>query len=561
MSVISSLQNLFSFARINQTDNDNVDISQPPAAATQDRTDLLRARSQLLRIYEAIEILADQMNVQTRFKLDLPDARSNPALSLDLTSTAATLASVDEINASPHSFSPFGPTWGLGSSALITIGGEYDGSNGSGALSFEVTRDGTHGVNNLRLRVTDPLGGLLTQFNIQANDPLDQEYDLTNGLFLQLGAGDLIDNDTTSIQVFQNIGRAVDPDQPLGGIRNQNPNFQYFAAPNTLDPIIDGSFELNGETISVSTTDTLNTIIDKINQSDAGVTAVFNPLSERIEFVHDTFGSGTTIDIQNDTSNLIVATKLDTAVVQTGIDPENEISFDSVAAFSGIQSGNILINGTLVAIDPASDSLASAIDKINASAADVTAAFDTQTQQVTIEANSPESVLDIDSNGTGFFSALNIPDGRVDPEATGRGISRRRSYAIADAFEYLAAELNTLFNDASFVGSDNGVLATRSKITSAIEDFFSAGSDQSDNLFGVVFDRSSNALTRGSFASVERREFTQNLQIRGAEVKSLFAGSHSEPGLIGRLLDATGNALVDINHTLGFSGSFVDTFA
>ena len=561
MSVISSLQNLFSFARIKQSENYNVDISQPPAVATQDRTDLLRARSRLLRIYEAIEILADQMNVQTRFRLDLPDAQSIPALTLDLTSTAATLASVDEINASPHSFSPFGPTWGLGSGALITIGGEYDGSNGSGGLSFEAVRGGTHGTNNLRIRVTDPLGGLLTQFNIQANDPLNQQYDLTNGLFLTLGPGDLIDNDTTSIQVFQNIGSAFDPNQPLGGIRNENPNFQYYPAPNTLDPITDGSFQLNGETILVSTTDTLNTIVDRINQSDAGVTANYNPATERIELIHDTLGSGTTIDIQNDTSNFIAATKLDAAVVQSGIDPENEISFNGVAEFSGIQSGNILINGTSIAIDPSSDSLMSAIDKINASAADVTATFDTQTQKVTIEANNPESVLDIDSNGTGFFAALNIPDGRVDPEAVGRGISRRRSYAIADAFESVVAQLNDFFNDESFTGKDIGVLASRSKIVSAANGFFLGDSDTSENLFGVRFDRSTAGLSRGRFAGVDRREFTHELQIRGADVKNLFAGSDSEPGLIGRLLDATGNALADINRTLGFSGAFVDTYA
>jgi len=41
---------------------------------------------------------------------------------------------------------PFGPVRDDGSSALITIGGEYDGTHGIGPITFEVRRAETLGL-------------------------------------------------------------------------------------------------------------------------------------------------------------------------------------------------------------------------------------------------------------------------------------------------------------------------------------------------------------------------------------------------------------------------------
>ena len=42
--------------------------------------------------------------------------------------TAATLQSTAEINATPTSYSPFGPDWSGASTGLVTFDGVYDGS-------------------------------------------------------------------------------------------------------------------------------------------------------------------------------------------------------------------------------------------------------------------------------------------------------------------------------------------------------------------------------------------------------------------------------------------------
>jgi len=553
MSVIQGLQNLLG-ATSTQGPNQAVTGLKPYLSIdSSSNIDFRRARSRLLSLYQELLKLADLTNVDTRFKLDLPDARSSSGLGLDLTSQAAALNSTEEINASPMSFSPFGPDWGGLSTAELTIGGEYDGAHGSGALSFQVTRPGIHGVNNLQIRVNDPQGNRIRNINIRNNDPLDMQYDLLNGLYFTLGPGTLIDNDTTSVQVFDNVGAVVDPDKQLGGIRNDNPNLQ-FGTPS----IVDGLFLLNGETINVATTDTINDVINRINLSNAGVTATFNNVTEQIDLLQNTPGSAPTIDLQGDTSNLLQALKLSGAVVVPGIDPETEQTLDSVAQFSSVQNGNIVINGTQIAIDVAADSLDTVLASINASAADVTATFDAATQKVVIEANESASELVIDSNGTNFFAALNIVEGRVDPDAVSSGISKKRSYDIADAAAVAFDELSYLFRDASFLGREANTGSFRGVLETALRTTY--GSEMTGDIFGLTFNGSADARRRGDFASIDRRAFTQSLQLRGDAVKSLLASRDGETGLIPDLLRATRQALTNVNQVLGITGTFIDTF-
>ena len=106
MSVIQGIQNLVGLTRTSQSGAPG----QPQYAtiAPEAHSDYLRARTELLTLYRDIERLAQLSNINTRFKLDLPDARSTSPLGLDLTHTAAYLDSSADINASPMSFTPFG---------------------------------------------------------------------------------------------------------------------------------------------------------------------------------------------------------------------------------------------------------------------------------------------------------------------------------------------------------------------------------------------------------------------------------------------------------------------
>jgi len=554
MTVIRTLQHLFNSYQIKPTTQSPLSSKARPSVQDNSSIDFRRARSQLQRLYAQLDKLADLMDVNTRFKLDLPDARSSSGVGLDLTHTAAALNSTEEINASPMSFSVFGPEWNDGSSAAITIGGEYDGTHGTGTLTFEVTRDGTHGVDDLRLRLEDPEGSRIKNINIRDQHPEDRQYSLDNGLYLTLGPGSLIDADITTIQVYDSVGAVVDPSRPLGGIRNSNPNLQF-----GLPAIANGSFQVNGENISVNTTDSINDVVNRINLSNAGVTAAFNTMTEQLDFLQNTLGASPTINLQNDTSNFLQATKLDGATVVAGIDPETIKSFANVGAFSGIQSGNIIINGEQIALDATNDSLTTAIDKINASAAGVIASFDPLTQEFVIQAQEGASGIEIDSNDTGFFAALNMLEGQVSAQGSSQGISRRRSYAIADAFKDAFTEINNLFDDSSFQDGATHSAGLRAPIESAFKAIF--GDDDSSSIYGLRFDGSVEASSRGRLADLDRQTLTRNLQQNGDRVKQFLAGRDGNTGMIRDLLAATRIALSSVNQSLGISGSFVDTFA
>ncbi len=545
MSVIGSLQSLAGLSRI-RTSGASAPGLKPYAPVDSDsRRDTLRARTQLLRLYRSLESLAEASGIDARLRFDSASAQSTTGLSLDLTHTAATLLSSAEINDAPMSFSPFGPDWDGASTAQITIGGEYDGSHGGGDLFFEVRRAGTRGADDLRIRVEDPNGSRIRNINVRANHALDRQYDLRNGLFLTLGSGGLINRDTSTIQVRDDLGAVVNPNNPLGGIRNNNPNLQ-FGGPS----VVDGQFSINGESISVSTTDSLNDVVNRINQSAAGVTAAFSATTESIDFAYNTLGSAGIINLQGDSSNFLAAMKLDNINVINGIDPENQKALDQVAAFSSVNSGNIVINDTQISVDTAVDSLDSVIARINASETGVTASFDPASQQFLLETGVESGRLSVDGNSTGLFAALNLLEKNDYSVTRDRGFSRQRSYRIADTFADVFGDLNDVFKDSGSVSAP---------LSSAVRG--ARGGDLNMEAFGLTFNDSANARRRGGFATIDRRNLTANLQQRGDAVSSFLNDQDGQSGFVSDLLRATRQALSLVNSTLGIRGTFIDTVA
>jgi len=559
VQVSSILQNLGSFIRATPGSAAAPPPAPRPEGPELSRVDLLTARRQLLRVLESFEEIDRLVNgAQSTILSGLPSARSDPALALNLTATAAMLNSVDEINATPTSFSPFVPAWGGALSALLNIDGIYDGTNGSGAVSFEVRRAGVHGVDRLRVRVRDPLGNIMTNVTIRENHPLDRQYNLGNGLFFTLGAGSLANSDTTSIQVFDNIGSVVDLDKPLNGTGNDKPNLQF-----GMPGVVDGSFQLNGVTIAVSADGSVNDMLNVINQSGAGVTASFNPATERIELTQNSPGSANTIDIQGDDSNFVQATKLDTAAVVPGIDPDTERPLESVTQFSAVQSGSFVINGTSIAVDAQNDSLNDVIDRINASGADVVASFDPATQRAVITGENPGENLIIDANGTGIFGALNMPEGQVDRLARGRGYSAGRSRRIADAIENSVAALNDFFRETKAFGAENPKVASlRSQLKAGFTSVLGLAADGGGNTgLGIDFDLDGVGKRYQRFAYIDRGELIRGLRTRGADIQQFLNGGEERTGLIQAVGAAAQRTLLSLNSTLGTKGSLFDGYA
>jgi hypothetical protein len=557
MLVGFTLQNLASFVRFNQTPSSLLQRPQAPTPEAQpNRSMLVEARRQLFEIFEALLELDKLINGSSRLKLQLPVARSEPALAINVTATAATLQSTDEINATPTSFTPFGPAWDGASTALLTIDGAYDGSNGSGTLSFEARTNGVHGQDRLRIRVRDPLDAVIANITIQPSDPLDQQYSLNNGLFFTLGAGSLVNRDTTAIQVFDNIGSVVIPGNAFNGVRNASANLQY-----GLPAIVDGAFQINGSSMAVNASDTLDAVIDRISQSSAGVTANFNSLTESIEFTQNMLGADPTITIANDSSNFGEISKLTGAVVVPGIDADPTLPLVDVAEFAGVLSGDMLLNSTPVSVDPATDSLEDVIDRINTSGAGVVASFDSQSRQVTLTATPGQNELEIDSNGTALFGALNLPEGKVDPEAEDGGISKRRRNRINTTFGRVVNGLNEFYSDGGLLsGGEADIQRLRSQLEAAIAGVFGAGSENFDSGIGLRFNRDSGAKLVGNFAQLDRRKLGVFLEKRDRVVRRFFNGDARSVGFTAALSGALEQAMGSLSSKIGTKGTLFDAF-
>ncbi|MBT8440811.1 MAG: hypothetical protein KJO76_00385 [Gammaproteobacteria bacterium] len=557
MQVSELLQNFGSLVRARPNPGSVPAPVSRPTRLDPNRGDLLVARRQLLRVLESFAEIDRLLNGRTNVSSGLPSARSNPALSLDLTSTAATLKSGGEINATPTSFSPFVPAWDGTSTASLTIDGAYDGSNGTGAISFEVRQAGTHGLDRLRIRVRDPLGNIIDTVAIEQNDPLDLQYDLSNGLSFTLGAGSLVRFEATSIQVFDSVGSVVDIDKPLNGTGNDKANLQF-----GMPGVVDGSFQLNGVTIPVAASNSLNDILDVINQSAAGVSGSFDTATERLELTQNTPGSGPAIDIQGDDSNFVVATKLDTADVVPGIDPDTGQPMESLPQFSGVMSGSVVINGTSVAIDPQSDSLDDFINRINASSAGAVASFDTDAKQVVITGENSDDDLVIDANGTGIFGALNMPEGRLDRLARGRGYSGGQARRIANAVESSFAALNDFFRETKPLGKENPQIESlRSELKRAFRNVLGLNEESGDSVFGIDFNLDRISKRYIDFAYVDRGELIRGLRRRGGSVKAFLSGSKQGSGLVQVVGDSAQRTLLSLNSALGTKGTLFDTYA
>jgi hypothetical protein len=356
--------------------------------------------------------------IRSMFESDEIAAWATSASSLDLstsgTATPTTLQSTEEVNASTTGYSTDPSEWAGASTAQPTMGGEYDGSSGSDTLTFEVKKGGTHGGDLIQINIFDSNNNQIDSLNFKKQDGIGIAQTLSNGLTVSFSDGDFVKNDSFTVEVYDSVDNTVNPDNPFNGTGASDPNFE-----SGLD-VTSGSFEINGTTIDVAADDSINSVLDKINQSAAGVTATFDAATETVLLTQNTPGSTPDIVLSNDTSGFVAAVKLDSAVAVPGEDgtvtedPARPLA--EVDAFSAVQSGSISVNQVSIDIDVNTDSLNDVLDRITASTADVTASYDSNTKKVTLSSNDAESQLILDSGSTGFFPAVEISDDTYSPE-------------------------------------------------------------------------------------------------------------------------------------------------
>jgi flagellar hook-associated protein 2 len=201
-------------------------------------------------------------------------------------------------------------------------------------------------------------------------------------------------------------------------VSNVNLNSTAFA-----DPITGGTFTVNGATITVAPTDTLQSVFDQISTATGGaVTAGYNSSTDKITLTSNaaiTLGSGA------DTSNFLQATQLyagggDTVTslnALAGINintTANQSNLSTPISDGGNGQGAFKINGVTINFDASTDSVNDILQSINNSAAGVTATYDGANNRFVLANNGTGSMGMTMQDVTGnFLAATGLSSGAL----------------------------------------------------------------------------------------------------------------------------------------------------
>jgi flagellar hook-associated protein 2 len=194
------------------------------------------------------------------------------------------------------------------------------------------------------------------------------------------------------------------------------------------EPITAGTFTVDGATITIAATDTLQSVFSQINTATGGaVTAAYDPTSDEITLSNTSATDTTPITLGSgaDTSNFLEATQLysngtDTV---TSLNALAGVSLDATADDSnlataitdgGSGAGAFEINGVTINYDSSTDSINDILQSIDSSAAGVTATYDGANNRFILTNNNTGNVGMTMEDVTGnFLAATGLSSGTL----------------------------------------------------------------------------------------------------------------------------------------------------
>ena len=460
----------------------------------------------------------------------------------------ATLGSTAEVNANTTSYSNREPVFTTTSTSAILVGGTYDGASGDDTLTISVVRGGiveSGGSPSIKLRVQDS-GGQIANIDVDQAAAAYTPVAIGNGLTLSFSAGDIVKDDEFSFGVSSTTPSAVDPDAAFNGFGNASPGFEEAFTVSA------GSFDINGQSVSVFNNDTINSVIGRINGLDFGVAASFDAGTETVQLSNE--GDTAQVVLGADSSGFFNATKLSGATHQVTSVNEQTRTMEDVTDLSGVSAGSILVDGQSVSIDPALDSAADIAARITSDVAGVTANI-VDGRLSLFSATS----FDVQDNGTGFFGSLGVADQTVEATVgrptSDKGHRRRVALRLGEVSE----QINEIFeNLGKLPMSDNVRNGLREELLASMRDLFG---DQDATEFRasfgmtISFDQNQPLV---SYDSRDAQRLTTDLSREANALEKFLVGSNGESGLMGAFGDFFDSAQRSVASLAGGLGMRVD---
>ncbi|HEY5228712.1 MAG TPA: flagellar filament capping protein FliD [Opitutaceae bacterium] len=185
-----------------------------------------------------------------------------------------------------------------------------------------------------------------------------------------------------------------------------------------------GTFTVDGQTVTVALTDSLQQVFDKISTATGGnVTASYDPTGDKVSLTSADH-SQILLGAANDSSNFLSAMRLtnNQSDLVTSSARLGSVALGSPLAtaglngtFSGLDSsgnGTFSVNGVSIAYNVNTDSLSTVLGRINNSSAGVTASFNPSSDSVTISNNSTgDTGIGVNDTSGNLASVLGLTSG------------------------------------------------------------------------------------------------------------------------------------------------------
>lgn len=278
------------------------------------------------------------------FRSLMNDMRFSSSLSLTKATSSSSAVSVSSSANAPSSTHTI-EVLGLASGAVKTSNAAVSDVGLAGSAGpvlniatgsndkFNVTLDGVTRSITLNAGAYD-LNGLITE----VQSKLDTAF----------GANKItVNNDGSGNLMFNPVGMSV-PQITLGAVSgnngltdlgfvdkqslkiNINDTINNISTKFSTDMDTSGDFYVNGQKITYTNTDSIQSIMNKVNSSSAGVSMSYDAVSDRFTFTSKTLGSTAQVKLEAGTGNFLNAIKTDNIIVSGS---DTQVKIDGVTSF------------------------------------------------------------------------------------------------------------------------------------------------------------------------------------------------------------------------------------
>ncbi len=349
-----------------------------------------------------------------------------------------------------------------------------------------------------------------------------------------------------------NISSTLAPTSDVSGLT--------LASMRTATAVSAGTFSVNGHTVTVALTDSLQDVFDKISAADPSVTASYDPTGDGITLSQSS--GELVLGAANDTSNFLSVMKLanngttsvsSAARLGTLATTAPIASSGLARALTAVDSsgnGSFTLNGVTINYNINTDSIARVINRINGTSAGVVASYDSANDRLLLtNKNTGDTGIGALEASGGLVDALGLSAGtggtllhgknalfKVNDGPTLSSTSNTLTSSV-HGISGLSVTVNSLDTQTLQVSSDTATMS------SSIQDFITKF-----NSLQSLIDTDTNITVTGSNVTTSVLSGNREVEAWGSKLQSLaFEAVGGLTGSVSRLNDLG----IDFNSTSG----------